>query len=71
MWRSAESLGLEEGLDTNPWNSFVQRLLNSFIRLNIEEDTLVWAKSSINGEYTVSLGYSAMILAGGQQDVFW
>lgn len=49
----------------------VQKLLNSSIRLNIEEDALAWSKSSINVKYTASLGYLAIFLAGSQEDVCW
>jgi hypothetical protein len=68
-WKDAQALNLEEHF-TVPWNDYIQALKISHIRINDQEDELLWQLSPF-GVYSPKEGYSFLMTILQQQVPEW
>jgi hypothetical protein len=66
-WLKAHSLGLEGDL-AEAWNTHVDNLIRSHIRIRGEGDYVAWLKNPTLGVYTACLGYQAIFHSKADDD---
>eukprot|EP00253_Pinus_taeda_P014363 PITA_14363 len=68
-WKSAEDLGLNIRWH-NEWSSYINELHRSHVRINNEQDNLIWAHGKTGG-YTPKEGYSFLMEKKGWSVPEW
>jgi hypothetical protein len=61
-----------EGKYTFDWSHYIELLvLIYFILQDDEDDTIVWSRNPIFGEYTTKMGYQAAMESSFSEDNHW
>ena len=69
-WLNADVLGIVEDQDINAWNGYLAILKSNHIRLNNEDDVLVWNQAK-TGKYSPKGGYMHLILEQHEMETAW